>query len=526
MLNSALPTGGIVSQTFSGKGASITISGEDLVIQNAGTIRAATYGTGTGGSLNINTSNSIQILGNSPFDPFFPLGSLIITSSAKEGSAGNITAITKHLLNRDGGSLGSVTVGQGLGGNVTVNASESVSLLGFQPVSLIGSIISSAAQGSGNGGQLRVDTKKLTLWNGGRVDASTLTSGAAGKLLINASDFIKVSGSIPSSVNPSLIISSAALGDLKLRQLLGLSGEVSGTSGGLVINTNKLSVTDGAQISVKNDGTGNAGTIQINANFINLDNEGSITADTASGEGGNILLDAQNLQLRHNSPITATARGGRGSGGNIIIDTDTLVALEDSDITADAFGGPGGTIRINAQGIFGTEARSKTTPESSDITASSRVGINGDIEINTLDFDARNALTPLASNFVTTEEIVAGSCLARRNTQQGSFVVTGSGGLPVDPYSGITEWDTLTGVQPETESNPSETRSQPISSQLSSQGAEENYTTTWKPGDPIVEAQGIVKTVDGRTLLGMKPQQVAIADAQSLICSAEASSGS
>lgn len=256
------------------------------------------------------------------------------------------------------------------------------------------------------------------------------------------------------------------------------------------------------------------------ANSINLDNQGGITADTASGEGGNIFLDTRNLQLRHNSPITATARGGRGSGGNIIIDADTLVALEDSDITADAFGGPGGTIRINTQGIFGTAPRSKDTPES-DITASSgNPGVDGTIEINALDFDARNTLTPLISSFVTTEQVVAGSCLARRNAQQGSFVVTGSGGLPTTPYSGITEWDTLTGVQSQTRSNLSEARSQQQTSQLLSQDVYQDYTTNWKPGDPIIEAQGIVVTADGRTLLDMKPQQVATANPKILICSA------
>lgn len=515
--NNARQNGGIISQSFNGKGADITISGEDVVVQNAGRIVSSTFGTGTGGSVTINTSDSIQILGSSPLNPFYPLGSLIVTLSAKEGSAGNVTAITKHLLNRDGGSLGSVTVGKGLGGNVRVNASESVSLIGFQPVSLIGSIISSAAQGSGNGGQIQIDTKKVILQDGGRIDASTLTSGAAGSLLINASDSIKLSGTIPGSVNPSLIISSAAFGDIRLRQLLGLSGEVSGTSGSLTINTNKLSVTDGAQISVRNDGTGNAGTLQINANSINLDNQSGITAATAASQGGEIgevTLKTQNLQLRHNSGITTKAEGGSARGSSITIDTDTLVALEDSDIDADAAGGSGGRVRINAQGIFGIEPRSKPTSES-DITATSGVGINGEIEINTLDFDARNTLTPLTSSFVSTEQVVEGSCLARRNRTQDSFIVTGNGGLPITPYSGIEEWEALTGRQAVLDESVQSERSSTLNPSIVA-------PASWKPGDPIVEAQGIVKTADGRTLLDSLPEQVAISDAQALVCSATA----
>lgn len=514
---------GLLTQTLYGSGADILISTQDLNLISGGGITTASLLSGDGGNISIDALGKIQVQAFSPLDPINSF-SIIASVSLGSGKAGDVDISSHSLSIKDGGSVSSGTFGRGDSGKVTVNATESINLDGVNPFSLFQSLLSSATYGSGSAEDLVIHTRKLTIMNGARADSSTYASGDAGSVKINALEQVEAKGSAPVAVVPpslvSSITSSATVVESSVQELLRLPSKPSGNAGDVTITTQKLLVDNGAQVAVQNDGTGNAGTLRINANSINLDNQGGITADTASGEGGNIFLDTENLQLRHNSPITATARGGTGSGGNIIINADTLVALEDSDISADAFGGPGGTIRINAQGIFGTAPRSKDTPES-DITASSGdPGVDGTIEINTLDFDARNTLTSLTSNFISTEQVVAGSCLARRNTQQGSFVVTGSGGLPTTPYSGITEWDTLTGVQSQTRSNLSEARSQPTSSQLSFQGVQKNYPPSWKPGDPIIEAQGFIKLPNGRTVLGMKPQQAATANPETLICSA------
>lgn len=59
----------------------------------------------------------------------------------------------------------------------------------------------------------------------------------------------------------------------------------SGASGNVTVNTDRLSITNGAVVEVSNAGVGNAGTLRINANSIFLDTGGSITAATASGKG-------------------------------------------------------------------------------------------------------------------------------------------------------------------------------------------------------------------------------------------------
>ena len=138
-----------------------------------------------------------------------------------------------------------------------------------------------------------------------------------------------------------------------------------------------MTIEDGAEIAVDSKGSGEGGDITLQAGLLTLD-QGKITAETTSNQGGNITLTiADKLRLLNNSQITATAGidEGRGNGGNIIIDAPFIIAFPqgNSDITANAFAGDGGNITINTQGIFGIEFRDQQT-SFSDITASSRFG--------------------------------------------------------------------------------------------------------------------------------------------------------
>lgn len=287
-------------------------------------------------------------------------------------------------------------------------------------------------------------------------------------------------------------------------------------------------------MSVANEGPRNAGQLEIQADRIDL-NKGVIRASSNSGEGGDIFLRSHSLQLRNSSNITATA-GGSGNGGNISINTDTLAALpkENSDISANAFMGSGGNIQITTQGLFGIAPKTLRT-SLSDITASSDLGIEGVIDVKTIGFDVRNAIIPLQANFIPPEQALAASCLARRNAEQSSFVVSGTGGLPTNPYSGVEVWDALTGgvlgqaqTIPVSQKLPNldrQNRSNKKAILASLEQPNSNQETLvvlrpskWKVGDPIVEAQGIITTPDGRSLLESIQQQRRIQSPESLVC--------
>ncbi len=476
-----------------GKGGDIAVSSRRLTLEGGAQIGTRTFTAGAGGNITVSASEEVQLMGFSPVNPV--LNSLITAGTLSSGKGGNIAVSAGRLRAAGGGTVVSGTFGTGAGGNVKIQAADSVEVTGVVPFILTPSLLGSASLGEGNAGSVTIDTSRLTVREGGRVDSSTAGSGSSGSLAIKASQSVEVSGSVPGSRNPSQVISSANLADPILQQTFRLSAAPSGTSGDVRINTPVLIVRDGAQVTVKNDGSGNAGTLRVNAGSIFLDSKGGLTASTESGEGGNINLQVRDaLLLRNGSQISATAGGGTGSGGNLTISAPVIAALENSDISANAFQGAGGNIKISTQGIFGTQYRVAPTPES-DITASSQFGVSGTVTISHPEVDPSLGLVELPENLTdTAAEIVTGCAADKGNT----FAVSGRGGLPENPSEtlrGATLWSDL---RPVRKSSAALVETRFIASFLPS------FLPSY-PGDnsqsPIVEATGWVIDEKGRVQL-------------------------
>jgi filamentous hemagglutinin family protein len=474
-----------------GNRGDIAVSTKQLVIQGGGQIGTKTFSAATGGNITVDASESLQLIG-SLVNPTTLTG--IGAATQTSGRAGDITVSTGRLAVLDGATVTSLTLGTGSGGNVIVNATESVEVIGVMPIIFQPSALAAITFNAGNAGRLRINTSRLAVRDGGRVDASTFFSGAAGSVTINAKKSVEVSGTVPGSRNPSLVTSSATIQDEAFQQAAGLPPVPSGASGDVTIKTLALSVTDGGLINVKNDGSGNAGTVRVNASSIVLENLGGITAATASGVGGNIFLQAQNLLALGGSAITATALdregngGNGGNGGNITIDTDTLVALENSDITANATASFGGRVSINAQGIFGTEFRSQLTPES-DITASSSLGaeFSGMVEIQTPDVDTSFGLVLLPHQVIDASEQITAGCAADKGNE---FTIVGRGGLPPNPGGILSSETVLADLGTAT-----------VQSGSNDFGSAISTNPTSPSPTQIVEAQGWVVNLNGQVVL-------------------------
>ena len=238
-----------------------------------------------------------------------------------------------------------------------------------------------------------------------------------------------------------------------------------GNASNILINTPELRVLDSAQISANNfitetfeispsgrlirnileqpiEGSGNAGTIDITADNITLEDRGGITAFSSAGEGGNINLKVDNLlSLRNNSEISTTAglEGTPGNGGNIDINSKLIVAFPNgnNDITANAFDGAGGNITIFTEGVFGIQERSSTPPNNTnDIDASGET--DGIVEIITPDVNPLQVDTNIPENLVEGEQTVAQACSSDRLAgKSGGLIVKGKGGVPPEPIEPI-----------------------------------------------------------------------------------------
>jgi filamentous hemagglutinin family protein len=414
----SLTDGATVNTSGEGGGA-VQLWGRRILINGGSQVAAFTQGAKPGGNLTVNASESLDLIG------FVRYGNLS-TISFGDGKAGDISIETQRLNIQDGGAISSETFGFGNGsaGELSVNASESVEVAG-RSSSGSSSFLSSSTGSAGPAGNLTVNTKRLIIQDGGALSAESLfvsengqvfpVSGEGGNLTINASDSVEL-----------------------IREGFIFTGTQSpGDAGNLTINTGRLLLQDGSEISAFSKASGNAGNIAVRARSIVLNNQSILIATTTTSQGGNITLQVQDfLLLRQGSLISTTAGTAQagGNGGNITFNGDFIVAVpkENSNISANAFSGRGGNIRITTQGLFGIEPRASATTGLSSITASSQFGIIGTVTLNTPDVDPIRGTTPLPTGLIDTNALISSSCIARRD-RPGRFIITGTGGLATQP---------------------------------------------------------------------------------------------
>lgn len=429
---------GILAPSFGlGSAGQVEVKTGTLTVANGALISAAGFGTSQGGNVKISASESIELIGSGGLDNELNF-STVTAKSEGPGNSGNINIETQRLIVRDGADISVTAFGDGKSGELFVNASESIELIGARSSSdgsqFSRSGLFAATEGTQDGGNLTVITPRLVVKDGARISTSTRgsgqgeNSGGQGGDLRVISESVELSGTSADGRFPS--------------GLFALSGEerptipataATGDGGNLSIKTGRLSIRDGAEVSVSAQGEGVAGNIKIITDSIQLDN-GTITGETASGEGGDITLRVQDLLLmRNNSMISTTAGTAQdgGNGGKIVIDAENgfIVAVpnENSDIAANAFKGNGGTVEITAQGIFGIEPRQDPTPLS-DITASSSGGgVDGEVDINILTgIDPRSSLNNLEEEPIEID--LTEGCQAGEGQTSASFINIGSGG--------------------------------------------------------------------------------------------------
>lgn len=421
-----------------GAGGELRIDTKRLILRDGAQVFTNTSGAGKAGDLQVNASESIVISdGNERRSGIFTQVESIAT-----GDGGNLSVATRQLIVREGAQISSSTLGAGQGGTVTVNARDSVELRGMYknfPSSILTQVDEENAKG--NGGNVTVETRQLRVLDGAQISAGTRGIGSGGDVTVKASESVELSG-VSSSIDPET--------NTPFTSGLFARTRGSGNAGGVNIFTDRLTVRNGAEAAVDaRSGGGNAGNLEVRSREIRLLDRGVLTAETNVGEGGNIRINASNIQLRGNSRISTTAGTSQrpGNGGNININTDTLAGVRNSDISANSFEGTGGRIEINAQAVLGfqtptrqdlaaqlgTDNLTDFDPQdlsSSEITAISLTNPNlsGTVAINTPDIDPSSGLIAVPQPGVTA--IIQNPC---SRGSSSSFVNVGRGGVRPTP---------------------------------------------------------------------------------------------
>lgn len=383
---------GIVSYNEIGKGANITISAKNLIIDAGGGVTTESIPLGVGGDISINSTNSIQNLAGPTLIPFYN-GGIIASNSAGSASAGSLSITTKQLINYS--NMGTATYGGGTGAEVKIDA-ESVLVDGFNLASNGPHVISSFTAGSGKGGDIIINAKQVTVQNGAFITTSTVNDGEGGTVTINA-DSIKVDGSVlipkllPANISSSALPASDVSPELQM--LLNAPSLPSGKSGFVNLKTGSLNVSNGGQISVNNRGTNDGGKLDITTSSIRLSNGGQLTAFSKSGTGGNIEINS------------------------------SLLVISGSQISASAASQAGGKVVISSQGVF---------KKNSGISATGGIAASpGIVQFNTpfIEFTrstSKSEATPQSPQ-------VKSVCQGNGSTKVSQLISTGSGGLPANP---------------------------------------------------------------------------------------------
>ncbi|NEP50750.1 MAG: filamentous hemagglutinin N-terminal domain-containing protein [Moorea sp. SIO3C2] len=337
--------------TSSNDGGEIQVQGRRVTVSEGSAMLADTLGSGAGGSLTVKATEALDVIGTAANNNFSTRLSTDVAPGAT-GNGGNLVIDTEQLRVADGAQISSGTFSSGNAGTLTVTAAEVEVIAGsnFGPSLLFVPVGRGA---TGNGGNLLIDTERLRVIDGAEISASTFGSGNGGDLRVQAKEVDLIGTAF--GIFPSTLLANVGPG-------------ATGNGGNLFIETERLRLVDGAQISANIVGIGNAGSLTVKAQDVQL--TGTSTAELPSGlftevrpnaigNGGDLTIETENLQLSDGAQISATTFG-EGDAGSIRVQATEMELIGTSpqgllsglfaNVESDAIGN-GGNVTINTEGL-------------------------------------------------------------------------------------------------------------------------------------------------------------------------------
>ncbi|MEA5506960.1 S-layer family protein [Halotia wernerae UHCC 0503] len=392
------------ASTFtSAPSGNISINVQRLIIQEGASVITQVSGTGLGGNLTINASESVQLIGTDPDFPFPTFLSTETDGAAKAGSltintpvlllqdyalisaatfdtedAGDLTINTDELLIQNGAAVDTGTFGAGKGGNLNITANK-IQVIGRDANGRRSTINASAETGStGDAGDLNINTSELLIRDGAQVATATFGAGKGGNLTVKA-DTVQLFGNPTVGVRGSSFLSTqAAEGSAK-------------DAGDMTISTDELLVRDGAQVNTVTFGAGKGGNLTIKADTVQLIGQSPIGRPSgistsaefsASGTAGNLTMNTRELLIQDKAGVFVRSQG-TGNAGNLTLDA-SFVRLNNGTLTADTRSvntdpnQPQATITLRVKDLILLRRNSNITAN-----ATGENVIGGDINIDT-----------------------------------------------------------------------------------------------------------------------------------------------
>jgi filamentous hemagglutinin family protein len=326
-----------------GHGGTIRIRGGRFVMDNAIIIADTLNGVnGNNPGVTITTQEDVSLSNTS----------MIFTESFGAGRSGDIEITARDVIVKDGSLVQTITADIGNGGNIIVNASNSLSVTGAD-ASGNPSNIQTLAFGTENGGSINIAASSLAVGENGFIETASFGSGNPGNVSVLLDDALSVtsggrissegggvsSGNITITADRAFISGQSDQGRSRIENRNG--GE---RTGDIDIIVRELTLSDGARIN--NEGPGQSGNVTISADeSIAIENLAKIRMVTDSGPGGVLEMSAPTINMDQGILQTLTIRSGDAGGVNIVADNVSLAGSQINSQTEQGLG-RGGNVTL------------------------------------------------------------------------------------------------------------------------------------------------------------------------------------
>ncbi len=491
--NITVREGASVTAATGGRGdaGNVTLTTLDqLLLQSAGTITTSTSGSGNGGTITIQAG---QIVLDGPgtgitADTLRPFADLTITINILHSNDGDLvvqldtpTGTRVALLSRVGGTGDNFTDTKFNDQATKPITSGTAPFTGtFKPREPLGQIINELTAGNwtlnvqdkatGNVGSLQNWTLQIgqqtfqstgassPIPDGGFVQSTIAVanptaptvpgvgeaSGKGGNVTIDAGTVTVQNGATMSATTRGSgqggTLTVNATGPVALTGFgsgLFTDSEASGIGGNLNVRAGQMTMSSGASVSAASSGTGDAGQVLLTTPTLNADDASITTSTSGSGNAGGITANVGTVNLTNGSTVSSNSTGtlsGAGDAGSVTIAATGNFMSNAGTVSTSAENAKGGDILIDAQGVAlsnGTVISANSNAPFSDDGA----GNAGNIRINS----ASNFI--MQNSSVTTEASLASGGRITINTPElfrltNSQIVTSVAGSGTDTSGG------------------------------------------------------------------------------------------
>ena len=369
-----------------GNAGGIEIRTGSLFVTGGASVDARTAGFGDAGTININASDIVLFSGTGTVNRGEERQVVASTAVSRVdpgaiGNAGGISITTGLLSLEAGAQVLAETSGQGNAGNIFLQAAN-VDLRS-------GSSISTAVNAGaiGQGGIINLTTRFLNL-DRAQILSNTLGQGNAGNITLQAFQTDLRSGSAISSAVSAGAVGQGGTVNLQTTSLLLDSGAQiradtfgQGNAGNIFLRTSQTNLRFGSAISsaVNAGAIGQGGTVDLTADFLNLNQARILSSTEGQGDAGRINLGAtQSIVLANGSTIASTAGTGiSGNGGSIALQAPVLLLLDGSQISVSTEG-----LSDSNAGQISLQGDRVALQDGSQLAATTAGGISGGIGVN------------------------------------------------------------------------------------------------------------------------------------------------